>query len=108
MSRLSSISKPPQRHLRAAQPVHQSIGVACGLAVVLRQLRAQLTNPLRPQRCMRCLRLGHMPQRLFADRIIVPFRQRIVGVEAAHLRLPVLGQRLQHFLFFLRQGLRHA
>ena len=100
--------QPPQRHLRTAQPVHQRIGIASVFAFVLRQLSAQLANALRPQRRVLRLLLGHVPQRLPAHRIVIALGQRVVGVEAAHLRLPVFAQRLQHLLLFLRQRLRHA
>ena len=87
-----------QGHADAAGAVGQRVGFAAGLAVVDRLGSAQFHNATVPQRGVLPLGAGQMAQDLRAHRVRIPVGQRLVGVVALHLGLPVAFQRRQNLL----------
>ena len=87
-----------QGHAHAAGAVGQRVGLAAGLAAVDRLGSAQLHDAAVPQRGVLPLGAGQMAQHLGAHRVRVPVGQRLVGVVALHLGLPVAFQSRQNLL----------
>ncbi len=99
--------EPAQRQARTSRYVRQRVRISRGLAVVFWNCAAKLPDPLRPQRRMMGLCLGHLFQNALANWVAITRRERLVGVKAAHLRLPVLRQRSDHLaICVLDSGVR--
>ena len=85
--------QPAQGHADAAGAVGQRIGLAAGAALVDRLGAAQLLDAFGPQHGVLQLGRRQVAQHLCADRLGIAVGQRLVGVEALHLRLPVAFKR---------------
>ena len=82
-----------QGKVEAADAVGERIGLAAFAAGVLGDGRAEGGEPASPEIGVVLLGQGKMVQRAALLRIGGLQRERVVGVIAAHLRLPVAGER---------------
>ena len=94
-----------QRKVEAADAVGERVGVAGFAAVVLGDRRAEGGEAAGPEIGVVLLGQGKVVQRTALLRVDGLTREGIVGVKAAHLRLPVVGERFDEM--FLVPGV-HA
>ena len=88
----------PQRHADAAGAVGKRIGLAARAAMIDRLRSAQFEDATMPKGGMLPLGSRQMAQHLGAHRIGISVSQRLIGVVALHLGLPIAFQGCQNLL----------
>src|SRR5207248_1302759 len=78
-----------EREARPADAIGKRVSITGVGAVVSRDRCAESGEPRFPKLCVMFLRKREMAKRAAAVRFALVLRERVVGVEAAHLRLPV-------------------